>query len=91
MRDECCQQKNDLLQWHIPATGIYAYAEVIGISADVLVNRLSKQGVLASSINNSYIDNAQHPEGLHICVCNTDDNTIRSAVKLIEQEAKSLK
>lgn len=90
LREECKQQLQDRIRWYIPSTGIYAYMEVDCITAETLVNRLSKRGVLVSGTNDSYIEGFQHPEGLRLCVCNTEEESIRRTVRLIRQELECL-
>ena len=90
LREECKHLQNDIIKWYIPSTGIYAYVEVNGVSSEMLVNKLLSRGLLVSSTSNCYINGVQHPEGLRLCVCNTDDDTIKRAVTLIGQEVECL-
>jgi DNA-binding transcriptional MocR family regulator len=62
--------------------------EIDGVSSETLVSLLTKQGVLVSSTDSSYIDGFRHPEGLRLCICNVDDAGIRQAVDCIGRELK---
>jgi len=91
LRDAFEQQLDGILKCYIPTTGIYACLELNSVSADVLVKRLSKNNVLLSSTNSSYIDGFPHPDGLRLCFCKTDDEDIRKTIMLINQEVNYLR
>ena len=78
-------------QWHIPASGIYAYIESTGRPAGNLVRRLVQRGLLVSGIDDCYIPGFAHNGGLRLCVCNANDAQLRTAVALIEQELSTFR
>ena len=89
LRKECGKLPDGMVKSYIPATGIYAYMEIEGVSSEALVRLLTKQGVLVSGTNSSYIDGFRHPEGLRLCVCNISDAGIRQAAACIGRELDS--
>jgi len=84
LRDACKQ--NDIAKCYIPPSGIYACLDIDGVSTDFFVNRLAKHNVLLSSTTSCYIEGFPHREGLRLCVCKTDDDDIRKAIKLISHK-----
>ena len=78
-------------QWHIPASGIYAYIESTGRPAGNLVRRLVQRGLLVSGVDDCYIPGFAHNGGLRLCVCNANDAQLRTAVALIEQELSTFR
>ncbi|MDQ7096556.1 PLP-dependent aminotransferase family protein [Desulfosporosinus sp. PR] len=81
LREAC--DLNNIVKCYFPPTGIYTSLDIVGTSADILINRLAKYNVLLSSTDGCYLEGFPHPEGIRLCVCKTEDQDIRKAIQLI--------
>ncbi|HKL80639.1 MAG TPA: PLP-dependent aminotransferase family protein [Mobilitalea sp.] len=70
----------DKVKYYIPSTGIYAYIELEGLSAETIINKLSKAGILVSSMSNSYLEGVPSSNGIRLCICNCEDEDIKRAI-----------
>lgn len=84
LKELCIGRLDDKLICHIPETGLYAYMETKNISSESLVNKLINCKILVSSTKNCYIEGVAYDEGIRLCVCNSSDEDIMRAVKIIE-------
>ncbi|MDF2869150.1 MAG: transcriptional regulator with domain and aminotransferase domain [Anaerocolumna sp.] len=91
LKEICYRTFDAEVNYHIPASGIYAFIGTERNTSDVVVNRLRKQGILVNSVKNSYLPDFPTTEGIRLCVCNCEDKELIRAVELLKDEMNSCK
>ena len=73
-----------LARFFVPPTGIFAYFEVDHIKSKTLSARLENNGLKVWSTNQAYIEGFPHPEGIRLCTCKADLQSIVHAVQILK-------
>lgn len=89
LRTACELWLSNGVTYHIPSTGIYAYIELHNHSAQRLIQKLSKSGVLISDVSNCYIQGMEKSEGVRLCVCNCEEEDLYEVIKRIAKEVEA--
>lgn len=85
LKEICHSTFGEEVYYHVPDSGIYAFVQTEKNTAEAVVNRLKKQGILVNSIKNSYLPGFGESEGIRLCVCNCEDKELIRAVKLLKE------
>ena len=85
LKEICHSTFGEEVYYHVPDSGIYAFVQTEKNTAEAVVNRLKKQGILVNSIKNSYLPGFGECEGIRLCVCNCEDKELIRAVKLLKE------
>ena len=82
---ECRKELKDIANCFVPSTGIFAYIEAESFSAGSTIDKLEKSGLKAMSTNPSYLEGFAHPEGIRLCTCKADAESIPRAVQILKK------
>jgi len=86
LKKECKKELQDLARCFVPPTGIFAYIEVDNITAESLTLRLENNGLKVWNTNPAYIkDFLGYSEGIRLCICKTDVQSIVQAVQILKR------
>lgn len=72
--------------YHVPPTGIYAYIQLHHQSAQRLIKKLSKTGILISDVSDCYLKGMERSEGIRLCICNCEEEELYKVIKRIGEE-----
>jgi DNA-binding transcriptional MocR family regulator len=71
---------------YIPQTGIYLTLEVSAITSTYLKNKLDKEHIYVSLLEDSYIKEYKGKSGIRLCVCNAKEEELEKTIRIIGLE-----
>jgi DNA-binding transcriptional MocR family regulator len=71
---------------YIPQTGIYLTLEVSSITSTYLKNKLDKEHIYVSLLEDSYIKEYKGKSGIRLCVCNAKEEELEKTIRIIGLE-----
>ncbi len=86
LRKLCLKYITSENEQYIPPSGIYATLEVSAITGTYLKNKLEKEHIYVSLLEDSYIKGYAGKSGIRLCVCNTKVEELEEAIRIIGLE-----
>lgn len=86
LKEICDQYLGDEKDIYIPQTGIYASLFLSHISSKYLKDKLDKNKIYTTLLDDNFIKNTFHPSGIRLCLCNASKEDLELVIRLIGTE-----